>query len=300
MKDSPTLIVLAAGMGTRYGGLKQIAPVDAAGNAILDYSVFDAARAGFGKVVFVIRRDIEQALKERIGSKFQSHIDVAYAFQQLEALPAGFTVPAGRTKPWGTLQATLVGAEQVDGTFAVINADDFYGAESYRVLAQHLLRDTPQGAMVGFRLRNTLSDFGAVSRGVCKVGKDDLLVGVKESKKIERKGTGAANVEEDGSLTELSGDELVSMNMWGFTIAVIPQLQAAFQTFLQQHGSELTAESYLPQAMNTLVFAGSYQVKVLHTSDAWCGMTYPEDHDFVVAHIASLTHAGNYPETLWP
>lgn len=299
MNNAPTLMILAAGMGTRYGGLKQIAPVDAAGNAILDYSVFDAARAGFGKVVFVIRRDIEQAFRERIGSKFQSHIDVAYAFQQLDALPAGFTVPVGRTKPWGTLQATLVGAEKLESPFAVINADDFYGAESYRVLAQHLLSDATQGAMVGFRLRNTLSDFGPVSRGVCQIAPDDRLKSVTESKKIQRKGTGAANIEDDGSETELSGDEVVSMNMWGFTPAVVPQLQATFQTFLQEHGSELTTESYLPKAVNGLVSAGSYAVKVLHTRDAWCGVTYPEDHDFVVAHIAKLTRAGKYPETLW-
>lgn len=297
---SPTLLVLAAGMGTRYGGLKQIEPVDAAGHAMLDYSVYDAAHAGFGKVVFVVRRDIEHAFRERIGSKFQTALDVAYAFQQLDALPAGFTAPTGRTKPWGTLQATLVGTAQIEEPFAVINADDFYGAGSYRVLAQHLRENTREGAMVGFRLRNTLSDFGSVSRGVCQVGDGDLLAGVTEMTKIVREGSGAANFESDGHRRGLTGDETVSMNMWGFTAAVVPQLQWEFQQFLQQYGTDTTAESYLPVAVNSIAASGSYRVKVLHTDDAWCGITYPEDHDQVVEHVKALVRAGRYPEVLWP
>ena len=300
LSEAPTLIVLAAGLGSRYGGLKQVAPVNPSGEAILDYSVYDAARAGFRRVVFVIRQQIEQTFKARLSSKFEDHLEVAYAYQELSDLPAGFTTPLGRTKPWGTLQATLVGAELFEGPFAVINADDFYGAESYRTLLRHLETDPSRCAMVGFRLRNTLSDFGPVSRGLCEVGADNLLSLVTERTRVVRKGNGAESLEDDGRKVCLSGVEITSMNMWGFNPAIVPQLRNAFEVFLQVHGSELAAECYLPVAVNDIVSRGQSQIEVLCTEDTWCGITYSEDYGQVVQTIGILTEEGKYPERLWP
>lgn len=297
--SAPTLLVLAAGMGSRYGGLKQVAAVNAAGEGLVDYSVYDAMRAGFGKVVFVIRKDIEAAFKGSVGKNFEHHLDVAYAFQELDSLPAGFTPPQGRTKPWGTLHATLIGAAAIEGPFAVINADDFYGAESYRVLAEHLQRDAANCAMVGFTLRNTLSDFGPVSRGVCHVDENGLLLSTVERTDIVRDGTGARSLEQGGSGIRLSGDEIVSMNMWGFTPAIVPFLQRDFHDFLEACGSELKAESYLPKAVNRIVSEGQARVDVLRTNAMWFGMTYPQDHAHVVESIRDLTAQGKYPEKLW-
>ena len=296
---APGLVVLAAGMGSRYGGLKQIVPVNDAGETIVDYSVYDAVRAGFAKVVFVIRRDIEQQFKAAIGSKVESHIDVAYAFQELESLPQGFSVPPGRTKPWGTLHAALVGAENIGGPFAVINSDDFYGAESYRVLAAHLQHDPANCAMVGFTLRNTLSDFGAVSRGICSVDDRGLLLGTVEKTQIVRNGAGAQSIEADGTRTELTGDEIVSMNMWGFMPGIVEPLRRDFHDFLQECGSDVKAESYLPKAVNRILAEGHAQVDVLRTADTWFGVTYPEDHAHVVESIRVLTSQGRYPDRLW-
>lgn len=297
--SAPTLLVLAAGMGSRYGGLKQVAAVNSAGEGLVDYSVYDAARAGFGKVVFVIRKDIEAAFKGSVGKNFEGHLDVAYAFQELDSLPAGFTPPHGRTKPWGTLHATLIGAALIEGPFAVINADDFYGRESYTVLAQHLQRDPADCAMVGFNLRNTLSDFGPVSRGVCSVNEKGQLRGTVERTDIIRDGAGARSLEQGGSGIELSGDEIVSMNMWGFTPAIVPLLQGDLHDFLEACGSDLKAESYLPKAVNRIVSEEEARVDVLRTSEAWFGMTYPQDHAHVVESIRDLTGRGNYPEKLW-
>jgi dTDP-glucose pyrophosphorylase len=299
LKDAPTLIILAAGMGSRYGGLKQIAPVNEAGETIVDYSVYDAVRAGFGKVVFVIRKEIEQAFKEVVGAKYEDRIEVAYAFQELDSLPPGFTVPTGRAKPWGTLQATLVGAELTKEPFGVINADDFYGQGSFRMLAQQL-RDAPvRCSMIGFPLRKTLSEFGPVSRGICSVNEDGLLVSTVEMTKIVRDGAGARSVGGDGPGVELSGDEIVSMNMWGFTPSVIGHLQHSFFDFLTGHRSDLIGESYLPEAVNRMVSEGQAAVEVLCAEDAWCGITYPEDYPLVVESIGSLTAQGKYPGRLW-
>lgn len=295
----PTLVVLAAGMGSRYGGLKQIAPVNDAGEGILDYSVFDAARAGFGGVVFVIRHDIEQAFREAIGDRIARHVPVRYAFQSLDGLPDGFTVPEGRTKPWGTLQATLVGAAAVPGSFAVINADDFYGRASYAVLGRHLLDGGNRGAMAGFRLRNTLSDFGSVSRGICQVDAEGRLTNIVERTAIVREGDDAADTAGGGHVP-LPGDSVVSMNMWAFTPAAVPLLQNSFLAFLREHGTEPKTEAYLPEAVNGLVAQGAYAVDVLPSDSPWCGMTYPEDRPLVVAEIAKLTAAGEYPAVLWP
>ncbi len=296
--DGPSLLILAAGMGSRFGGLKQIEPVNAAGEAILDYSVFDAARAGFRNVVFVIRREIEDAFNSRMGRKFDKRVCVRYAYQELDSL-LDAAPPLDRTRPWGTLQATLVGAEQIDGPFAVINADDFYGADSYKVLAGHLLSNPVESATVGFRLRHTLSPFGPVSRGVCGIKAGGLLARVNEMKKIIQRGAGAVNTADDGSETALSGDETVSMNMWGFTQPIVPHLRRAFQAFQEKYASDLKAEAYLPEAVNGIVSAGKAEVAVLHTEAAWCGMTYREDESGVVEHIQRLTREGRYPAALW-
>jgi dTDP-glucose pyrophosphorylase len=296
---SPTLLVLAAGIGNRYGGLKQIDPVGPHGETIIDYSIYDALRAGFSKVVFVIRQDIEQAFKQAVGARFERHIALEYVFQELDRLPPGFSVPVGRTRPWGTLHAVLMAADTINEPFAVINADDFYGSEGYRVLAQHLQKGTTDYAMVGFFLRNTLSDFGAVSRGVCRVDGDDFLQGVAELINIERDGAHARNTDSSGRITTLSGDEVVSMNMWGFTPQVFGQFREHFQNFLRSSGPDIKSESYLSSTVNELVLTGQTRVKVLRTNDAWAGVTYREDHPRVVETIRRLVDRGDYPKRLW-
>ena len=296
---SPTLLVLAAGMGSRYGGLKQIDSVGPSGETIVDYSIYDALRAGFAKVVFVIRKDIEQSFRTTVGARFERHLDVEYVFQELDNLPPGFFVPAGRTKPWGTLHAVLAAADTVNEPFAVINADDFYGAESYRSLARYLQSDPLNYSMVGFVLRNTLSDFGPVSRGVCQVDGNDFLQGIVELTNIVRDGAHAMNTDATGRVTKLSGDELVSMNMWGFRPHIFEELREMLQEFLRRSGSDLSSESYLPSAVNGLVLAGRAHVKVLRTNDLWCGITYREDHPRVVERISQLIRDGFYPKSLW-
>ena len=296
---SPTLLVLAAGMGSRYGGLKQVDPVGPGGETIVDYSIYDALRAGFAKVVFVIRKDIEQSFRTTVGARFERDVDVEYVFQELDKLPPGFCVPDGRTKPWGTLHAVLMASGAINKPFAVINADDFYGAESYRSLVQSLQSNILNYAMVGFVLRNTLSDFGPVSRGVCQVDGNDLLQDIVELTNIVRDGAHAMNTDATGRLTKLSGDEVVSMNMWGFSPHIFEELTEIFQEFLRRSGSDLSSESYLPSAVNELVLAGRAHVKVLRTNDLWCGTTYREDHPRVVERISQLIHDGFYPKRLW-
>ena len=298
--QSPTLLVMAAGMGSRYGGLKQIDPVGPAGETIIDYSIYDALRAGFGKLVFVIRQDIEQAFKETVGARFEKRVPVEYVFQELEKLPRGFSVPAGRTKPWGTTQAVLMAEGVIKEPFAVINADDFYGAESYRVLAEYLTSGSEDYAMVGFVLRNTLSDFGSVARGVCRVNAESYLERIEELTNIERENDGAMNTAPDGTVTRLSGNEPVSMNFWGFTPRIFSQLNEVFDGFLKRSGNELKTESYVPAAVGELITAGQSRVKVLHSADPWFGVTYREDRPRVVDSIRKLVDAGKYPASLWP
>ena len=295
----PTLLVMAAGMGSRYGGLKQIDPVGPNGETIIDYSIYDAMRAGFGKLVFVIRKDIEQPFKDIVGARFEGRMPVEYVFQELDGIPAPFTVPAGRTKPWGTTQAVLAAADSIDEAFAVINADDFYGAESYRVLAEHLRSGSEDYAMVGFILRNTLSDFGSVARGVCRVSDSGYLEKIEELTNIVRDGEGAKNTAPDGTERRLSGEEPVSMNYWGFTPRVFPQLRGVFQRFLERNGSDLKAESYVPMAVGELIAQGEAQVKVLRSRDSWFGVTYRDDRPRVVESIRRLIDAGAYPGSLW-
>lgn len=298
--SSPTLLVLAAGMGSRYGGLKQIDPVGPAGETIIDYSIFDALRAGFGKLVFVIRKDIEQQFREIVGARFEKRVAVDYVFQALEDIPPRFTVPAGRTKPWGTTQAILLAAGTIREPFAAINADDFYGADGYRALAGHLTSGSQDYSMVGFTLRNTLSEFGSVARGVCQVGDDGYLQHIVELTKVERDGSGARNTDAAGNVTKLSGDEAVSMNMWGFTPHVFDQLRENFEKFLESNASDLKAECFIPNTVGELVRSGQARVKVLHSRDSWFGVTYREDRPRVIESVRRLIADGLYPERLWP
>jgi NDP-sugar pyrophosphorylase family protein len=287
-------------MGSRYGGLKQIDPVGPAGETIIDYSIFDALRAGFGKLVFVIRKDIEKQFREIVGERFEKRVAVDYVFQALEDIPPRFTVPAGRTKPWGTTQAILLAADAVHEPFAAINADDFYGADAYRSLAGHLTSGSQDYSMVGFVLRNTLSDFGSVARGVCQVSDDGYLKHIAELTKVERDGNGARNTDAAGKVTKLTGDEPVSMNMWGFTPQVFDQLSENFAKFLESSGTDLKSECYIPNTVGELVRAGQARVKVLHSRDSWFGVTYREDRPRVVESIRGLIAKGLYPERLWP
>ena len=288
---APTLLVLAAGMGSRYGGLKQIDPVGPSGETILDYSVYDALRAGFGRVVFVIRQDFEALFREKIGAKYQGRVPVDYAFQAVSDLPAGFTSPAGREKPWGTGHAVWCARAAIQGPFAVINADDFYGADAFLQLGRFLGRTKADDtAMVGFRLSATLSEHGAVSRGVCAVhgGK---LTGIVEQTGI--------TPEQVGPGREFSGGEVVSMNCWGFGEGVLRGIGEELVTFLSTRLEEPKAEFYLPAAISNLVAAGRTSVTVLPTTSAWFGVTYRDDRPRVAAAIAGLVESGAYPKTLF-
>lgn len=297
--SKPSLLVLAAGMGSRYGGLKQIDPVGPGGETIIDYSVFDAVRAGFGKLVFVIRHDIESAFREAIGARFERRLPVEYVFQELDKLPPGFSVPPNRKKPWGTGQAILMAAEAVSGPFAAINADDFYGANSFKVLAEHLSSGGADYAMVGFVLRNTLSEFGSVARGACRVGSDGYLQAVTELTKIEKDGQRAKYTDASGVVHHLSGDEPVSMNMWGFTPSLFGHLRQQLVEFLQRSGNDEKAELYIPTVVNELIATHRERCKVLRTPDSWLGVTYREDRPFVVEGIRALIARGDYPAKLW-
>jgi dTDP-glucose pyrophosphorylase len=303
MSTKPTLLILAAGMGSRYGGLKQLDPMGPNGETVLDYSVFDALRAGFGKVVFVIRRDFEEEFKTKVGSRFDKHIPVEYAFQSITDLPEGFSVPEGRVKPWGTTHAVLAAEEQVKEPFAMINADDFYGRDAFAKLAANLptLRPTEgrkHYSLVGFQLKNTLSEHGSVARGVC-TSHEGKLTSVTEMTKIVKTDSGARNEEDPDNHIELSGHELVSMNFWGFTPDVFPQLREAFVNFLKKEGGSQKSECYVPKEVDNFIKQGTADVEVLQTSSSWFGVTYPEDKAIVVASIKKLTDAGEYPAPLW-
>ncbi len=294
-----TLLVLAAGMGSRYGGLKQLDPVGPSGETLMDYSIFDARRAGFDKLVFVIRRDIERPFREVIGRRFEDRLEVEYVFQELSQVPAGFEAPAGRKKPWGTGHALLAGAGAVREPFALINADDFYGAGSFRVLAEHLRSGTPDYAMVGFILRNTLSAHGTVARGVCRLDAARFLESVVELTRIETDGRRAKYSDPSGKVRPLTGDETVSLNIWGFMPSIFAQVNGEFRAFLEQHGRDEKAEFYIPTAVNRLVAGGQARVKVLQTQDSWFGITYREDRETVVEGLRRLIERGDYPWKLW-
>jgi dTDP-glucose pyrophosphorylase len=293
-----TLLVLAAGMGSRYGGLKQIDPVGPGGETIIDYSMYDAIRAGFNQLVFVIRRDIEKAFRETVGSRFEQRIAVRYVFQELDCLPPGVVPPPQRKKPWGTGHAIFMAADAIHEPFGVINADDFYGAHSFQLLAGHLRPDNPNYAMAGFVLRNTLSEFGSVARGVCQLA-DDRLESVREIVGIEKYGRAARYSNGTGEFHTLTGEEIVSMNMWGFNPTLFEHLRQQLMEFLKAHGSDEKAEFYIPSVVNTLIRSGEKQVKVLLTHSSWLGITYREDRPFVAEGIRQLIRNGEYPERLW-
>jgi hypothetical protein len=290
---------MAAGMGSRYGGLKQIDRVGPAGETIIDYSIFDALRAGFRKVVFVIRREIEERFREAVGAHFEGRIVVDYVFQDLDCVPPGLSPSPNRKKPWGTAHAILVAAEAIREPFAVINSDDFYGRNSFRVLGEHLRSGSTCDAMVGFVLRNTLSEFGGVKRGVCRMGTDDLLQSVTELEEIERDGLAAKYTDSAGVVHGLTGDEIVSMNMWGFRPTVLRHLYDRWIEFVGNHVQDETAELYIPDVVTALIKCGKAQCRVLHTTDPWFGVTYREDRPFVIERIRSLIARGDYPEELW-
>jgi dTDP-glucose pyrophosphorylase len=294
----PVLLVLAAGTGSRYGGLKQIDPVGPNGETIIDYSIYDAVRAGFGAVVFVIRRSIEASFKEVIGARFESRINVEYAFQELDRLPQGFSPPPLRTKPWGTGHAVLAASEAIRQPFGVINADDFYGQTSFQLLARFLQSGTGDNGMVGFTLRNTLSNFGAVARGVCTVTPEDFLQEVTEMTGLERVGQAARNTDPNGKVQMLTGSEIASLNMWGFTPHIFKQLEGEMSTFLHMHPQDPKVEFYLTTAVNNLIAAGLARVKVLKSPDSWAGVTFREDQPRVRQTIQELIRAGRYPEKL--
>ncbi|MBN2447813.1 MAG: nucleotidyltransferase [Phycisphaerae bacterium] len=299
----PTLVILAAGMGSRYGGLKQLDSFGPSGETIMDYSVYDALRGGFGKVVFIIRPDMEQAFRETIGSKYEKHVPVAYAFQRLEALPDGLTPPVGRTKPWGTGHAVLAAADVVAEPFAVINADDFYGRSSFATLGEFLSRETVDGdstyAMVGFTLRDTLSNEGSVNRGCCQCTSDGWLEKIVEIVNIERDGAGARYVDGAGATRKMTGDERVSMNTWGFRPLFFKQLRERFALFIKKSAGSEKAEFHLPSGVQEIMQTGQARVRVLPTSSRWVGVTHSEDKPRVTAAIRKLVDDGEYPEKLW-
>lgn len=286
-------------MGSRYGGLKQIDPVGPQGETIIDYSIYDAMRAGFGKLVFVIRKDIEAPFKEIVGARFESRIATEYVYQELDKLPAGFSVPAGRTKPWGTTQAILMAENAIREPFAAINADDFYGADSFQVLSKQLQSGSPDYSMVGFTLRNTLSEFGSVARGVCEVDRENFLKSIIELTKIEKDGNGGKSINPDGSVSKLTGEEPVSMNMWGFTPTIFPHLRREFTEFLKAQGKAEKSECYIPMTVGDLIRNGHARCRVLRSGASWFGVTYREDRPRVVESIRGLIKQGLYPEKLW-
>ncbi len=289
------LVVLAAGMGSRFGGVKQLDPVGPSGETVMDYAVYDAVRAGVERVVFVIRRELDEAFHAQIGSRYTGAVSVAYAFQELGSLPGGRAVPEGRTKPWGTGQAVLAAADVVGGSFIVINADDFYGRRAYEGLAERLAVSHAPGsyAMVAFPLVNTLSEYGSVSRGVCDVV-DGRLRSVVEHTGLTPDADGVKDV----SGVRFSGDELVSMNFWGLQPDVFGRLEAQFAQFLDERGGDPKAELYLPAVIDRLVAEGSATVDVLTSPDQWFGMTYAADRSAVAARLADLVAAGEYPSPL--
>ncbi len=298
----PTLLILAAGMGSRYGKLKQVDPVGPAGEAILDYSVHDAIRAGFGKVVFVIRKDIEDEFKEKIGNRFVNAIEVEYVFQELNVLPEGFSVPEGREKPWGTSHAVMMAKDIIKEPFAVINADDFYGAGAFQVMADNLIKSFAENSsdyfMVGYPLHKTLSDFGHVSRGISEVDEESFLKKITECTHIEKTPSGA-RYKDGEDLKDLSGEEIASMNFFGFVPSYFSHSEEMFKNFIEENKENLKAEFYIPFVVNKLVGEDKVKLKVIPADTEWFGVTYIEDKPFVEQKIKDLIDIGVYPNSLW-
>ena len=298
----PTLVVLAAGMGSRYGGLKQVDPVGPSGEAILDYSVFDAIRSGFGKVVFIIRKDFAEEFKAKVGSKYEGLLPVDYCYQDITDLPQPYEVPAGRTKPWGTAHATRAARNVVKEPFAVINADDFYGHDAFMRLGEFLSSseqsDKLHFAMVGYRLDLTLSENGSVARGICDVGEDGFLHGVTEMTKLVKAGETAENREDSENPQKVPLDARVSMNLWGFTPAIFDELEARFPIWLKENGAKEKSEWYIPFVVDELIRERIADCRVLPTDSRWFGVTYREDKPYVTNAIRALVDAGEYPSNL--
>jgi hypothetical protein len=302
---SLTLVVMAAGIGSRYGGLKQIDPVGPSGEVVLDYSVYDAIRSGFDRVVFIIRKDIEAAFRERIGHRIEGAAETAYVFQSLEQLPPGFTVPEGRTKPWGTAQALLACRKDVTTPFLAINADDYYGRTAFEAMAGYLGAPHGKGdaeyAMVGYRLENTLSEHGTVARGVCEAAADGTLGGIRELLKIKRFPDGIKHTENGVDWAPLDAASWTSMNFWGFTPGLFDEFERLFPEFLRRNAANiLQAEFLIPEVVGQLIAEGRARVKILPTRERWFGVTYPQDRPLFRSAILELVEAGAYPRELWP
>jgi len=300
---APELVVMAAGLGSRFGGLKQLEPVGPSGEALLDYAVFDAVRAGVERVIFVIRREMEREFHENRGRRYTRNAEVVYAFQVLEDLPGGTTVPSGRTKPWGTAHAVYAARAAVRAPFVVINADDFYGPEGFALLAG-FLAEGRQGpperyAMVAYRLRNTLSLHGSVARGVCETDAAGFLVAIREYERIESGVGGPVHRGNDGERHAFAGDELVSMNLWGFRPGLMAHLEERFRAFLDDRGREPSAEFYLPAAVGGMIADGLATVRVFETEWPWFGLTHREDVTDVKRRLLALVEQGVYPARLW-
>ena len=289
-----TLLVMAAGMGSRYGGLKQLDAIGPNGETIIDYSVYDAVKSGFSKVVFIIRREFEKEFKERISDQYAGKIQVEFAFQELQALPYGFTCPEGREKPWGTGHAILSALDLISGPFVVINGDDYYGRESFKVVSDYYRQGADQFSMVAFQLDKTLSIFGGVTRGLCTVkeGKLDTIIETENLQKTEN------GISSDRDIA-LDGTEPVSMNMWGFTPVLFDYLKDMFVEFLNEYGTELKSEFLIPSVINDLIQSGREQVHVLRSNSSWFGVTYKEDKPYVMGEIQKLINAGAYPLKLF-
>ena len=307
MMKKPVLVVMAAGMGSRYGGLKQIDPIDGDGHIIMDFSIFDAVRAGFEKVVFIIKRENELAFREAIGDRLGKYVKVAYVFQELDNLPEGYSVPEGRVKPWGTGHAVLSCIDEIDGPFVVINADDYYGIHAFRMAYDFLTenqneKDGYRYMMVGYRLENTLTENGHVARGVCVTDEEGHLIKINERTHIEKRGESAAYTEDDGATwTALSADSTVSMNMWGFSASILTELKNRFSEFLDRNlsGNPLKCEYFLPFVVDELLQEKKATVKVLKSEDKWYGVTYKEDKPMVMEAVQKMKDQGLYPQKLW-
>lgn len=298
------LVIMAAGLGSRFGGIKQLEPVGPSGEIIMDYSIHDAIEAGFNKVVFIIRKDLEKDFKEVIGNRIETKIETEYVFQEIDNLPQGFTKPVERTKPWGTGQAVLSCIDVVKEPFAVINADDYYGKDAFVKIHDYLVNSTNNSdkydvCMAGFILGNTLSENGTVTRGVCKVNEQGILVDIVETSGIKQEGDKAVAVDKAGNPIEIDIESAVSMNMWGFTPDFLKELKTGFVEFLQKNGTELKAEYLLPEVVGSLIKEDKAVVHVLRTTDKWFGVTYKEDKELVAESIQALVDKGVYPAKLY-
>lgn len=304
--DKPVLVIMAAGMGSRYGGLKQIDPIDNEGHIIMDFSIYDAKQAGFEKVVFIIKRENEEDFKAAVGDRVSRYMEVVYAFQEVSNIPEGYQVPEGRVKPWGTAHAVLSCIDEINGPFAVINADDYYGQDAFKLiydyLSTHADDDKYRYTMVGYQLGNTVTDNGHVSRGVCELNEEGELIAVMERTKIEKRDGGIAYTEDDGKTwIKLPADTIVSMNMWGFTRSILDEIRDGFPAFLEEglKTNPMKCEYYLPAVVSRLLEEDRAAAAVLKSGDKWYGITYKEDKPVIVAAMQRMKEEGRYPIHLW-